>query len=244
MSARVVVVNEAFLRKFSKHKDLIGKRLRNSSGKESQIVGVVGDVRDAGLDMPASPRVYSSIFQNSGFSLAVFLRTRSDAAVIKEALTRTVNRVDPELPVFGVRTMHELMSASMARRRFALSLMAVFAGLALFLAAIGIYGVMAFVVGQRTQEFGVRMALGAQQRDILVLAFRPGLVLTSIGAVAGVAVSIGAMRLMSSLLFSVSPFDPFTFAGVPILLGAVALISCWLPAWRATHIPPGVALRS
>jgi putative ABC transport system permease protein len=122
--------------------------------------------------------------------------------------------------------------------------MAVFAGLALFLAAIGIYGVMAFVVGQRAQEFGVRMALGAQQRDILVLAFRPGLVLTSIGAVAGLAISIGVMRLMSSLLFSVSPFDPVTFAGVPILLGAVALIACWLPAWRATRIPPGVALRS
>ena len=140
--------------------------------------------------------------------------------------------------------MNELMSASMARRRFALSLMAVFAGLALFLAAIGIYGVMAFVVNQRTQEFGVRMALGAQQRDILMLAFRPGLVLTSIGAVAGVAVSIGAMRLMSSLLFGVSPIDPFTFAGVPILLGVVALIACWLPAWRATHISPGVTLRS
>lgn len=243
-SARVVVVNEAFVRKFSRQKDLIGKRLRDSSGKESQIVGVVGDVRDEGLDMPASPRIYSSTSQSSGFSLSVFLRTRSDAAVIKEALTRTVHRVDPELPVFGVRTMNELMSASMARRRFALSLMAVFAGLALFLAAIGIYGVMAFVVNQRTQEFGVRMALGAQQRDILMLAFRPGLVLTSIGAVAGVAVSIGAMRLMSSLLFGVSPIDPFTFAAVPILLGAVALIACWLPAWRATHISPGVTLRS
>jgi ABC-type antimicrobial peptide transport system permease subunit len=163
---------------------------------------------------------------------------------MQEALTRTVNRVDPELPVFGVRTMNELMSASMARRRFALSLMAVFAGLALFLAALGIYGVMALVVGQRAQEFGVRMALGARQRDILVLAFRPGLVLTSIGAVAGVAVSIGAMRLMSSLLFGVSPSDPFTFAAVPILLAAVALTACWLPAWRATRIPPGVALRS
>jgi putative ABC transport system permease protein len=242
-SARVVVVNEAFVRKFSRQKDLIGRRLRSSSGNESQIVGVVGDVRDE-LDAPASPRVYNSTSQNSGFSLSVFLRTRSDAAVIKEALTRTVHRVDPELPVFGVRTMNELMSASMARRRFALSLMAVFAGLALFLAAIGIYGVMAFVVSQRTQEFGVRMALGAQKRDILMLAFRPGLVLTSIGAVAGVAVSIGAMRLMSSLLFSVSPFDPFTFAGVPILLGVVALIACWLPAWRATHIAPGVTLRS
>jgi putative ABC transport system permease protein len=243
-TARVVVVNEAFMQKFSRRNDLIGKRLRDRSGKESQIVGVVGDVRDQGLDMPASPRVYSSSFQNSGFSLSVFLRTRSDAGTIKEALTRTVNRVDSELPVFGVRTMNELMSASMARRRFSLSLMAVFAGLALFLAAIGIYGVMAFVVSQRTQEFGVRMALGAQQHDILMLAFRPGLVLTSIGTVAGVAVSLGAMRLMSSLLFGVSPMDPFTFAGVPILLGVVALTACWLPAWRATHIPPGVSLRS
>jgi putative ABC transport system permease protein len=243
-TASVVVVNEAFVRKFSQHKDLIGKRLRDSSGKESQIVGVVEDVRDQGLDMPTSPRVYSSIFQSPGYSLSVFLRTRSDAGIIKAALTRTVNRVNPELPVFGVRTINELMSASMARRRFALALMAIFAGLALFLAALGIYGVMAFVVSQRTQEFGVRMALGAQQRDILLLAFRPGLVLTSIGTVAGLAVSIGAMRLMSSLLFGVSPSDPFTFAGVPIVLGTVALIACWLPAWRATHVPPSIALRS
>jgi predicted permease len=232
-SARVVVVNESFMRKFSRQQDLIGKRLRDSSGRDFQIVGVVGDVRDQGLDMPASPRVYRPIYQASGFSLSLFLRTRSDASLLKEALTRTVNRVDPELPVFGVRSMDEMMSASMARRRFSLSLMAVFAGLALFLAALGIYGVMSFVVSQRTQEFGVRMALGAKPRDILMLAFRPGLVLTCIGTLAGLAVSIGAARLMSSLLF-----------GVPVLLGAVALAACWLPAWRATRIPPSIAFRS
>jgi len=139
--------------------------------------------------------------------------------------------------------MEELMSASMARRRFSLFLMSVFAVLALLLAALGIYGVMAFLVSQRIQEFGIRLALGAQPRDILALAFRPGLVLTSVGVAFGLAASIVVTRLMSSLLFGVSARDPLTFAAVPVLLWTVAVAACLVPVRRATRVSPVQTLR-
>lgn len=242
-SPRVVVVNEAFSRKFSPHRDVIGSRLRTSAGVESEIVGLVGDVRDDGLDMPPPPRVYNSIFQNAGNTLAVFFRTRSDAGTMKEALVRTIHDVDPELPVFGVRTMNELMSASMARRRFSLFLMSALAAVALLLTSLGIYGVMAYIVGQRVQEFGIRSALGALPRDILMLAIRPGLAMTTIGVVFGFAASVIVTRLMSSLLFGVTARDPLIFGAVAVVLGIVTLAACLAPAVRATRVSPAEALR-
>jgi ABC-type antimicrobial peptide transport system permease subunit len=140
--------------------------------------------------------------------------------------------------------MREIMATSLARRRFSLYLMAIFGALALFLASIGIYGVMAYAVGQRAQEFSIRMALGAEARDILLLALRPGVLLTLTGVALGLAAAQGATHLMASLLFGVSPADPITFAGVPIALGSVALLACWIPARRAVRIQPVVALRS
>lgn len=243
---KVVVVNEAFARRFFPVNDPIGKRLRDNAGRtptDSEIVGVVGDVRDHGLDLPAEPRVYGSIFQRSNYSLAVFLRTSSNLSMIKQTLTRTVGAIDPELPVYGVNTMDELISSSMAGRRLVLFLMAIFAVVALLLASLGIYGVMAFLVSQRVQEFGVRMALGAQARDILVLALRPGLLLLSIGISVGIVLSIFVTRLMSSLLFGVSAADPFTFVMVPLVLGIVTLAACLIPARYATRISPAQALR-
>jgi putative ABC transport system permease protein len=214
-------------------------------GYEAEIVGVVGDVRNDGLDVAPPPRVYQSILQYPIVRLAVFLRTRSDVDVksTKEALTATVHRINPELPVFNVRTMADLMSASMARRQFSLFLMSVFAVVALLLAALGIYGVMAFVVGQRAQEFGIRLALGAMPRDILGLAFRPGLILTATGTMVGLAASIAVTRLMSSLLFGVSANDPMTLAVVPVLLGIVTMAACFIPARRATRVSPMQALK-
>jgi putative ABC transport system permease protein len=247
-SPRVVVVNEAFVRRFSPQRDAVGQRLQfvwRGQAQEAQIVGVVGDVRNDGLDMAAPPRVYQSILQYPNIRLAVFLRTRADVDVkaTKEALTATVHGIDPELPVFDVRTMADLMSASMARRHFSLVLMSVFAVSALLLAALGVYGVMAFVVGQRAQEFGIRMALGAVPRNILGLAFRPGLILTATGTIVGLAASVGVTRLMSSLLFGVSSNDPTTFALVPVLLGSVTLAACFIPARRATRVSPMEALK-
>jgi putative ABC transport system permease protein len=189
--------------------------------------------------------VYQSILQYPRVRLALFLRTRSDADVksTKEALTQVVHSINPELPVFDVRTMAELRSASMARRQFSLFLMSVFAVVALLLAALGIYGVMAFVVSQRAQEFGIRLALGAMPRDVLGLAFRPGLILTATGTLVGLGASVGVTRLMSSLLFGVSASDPMTFAAVPVLLGIVTMAACLIPARRATRVSPMEALK-
>ncbi|HEV8042313.1 MAG TPA: ABC transporter permease [Bryobacteraceae bacterium] len=238
----VVLVNEAFAKRYLSGPD-VGKRM-NYAGKDSQIVGVVGDVRDDGLDTPVAPRFYRSLYQDAGSNeLAVFLRS-ADSAGLRQAVTRIVHGVDAELPVYGVRSMPEMMAASLARRRFSLSLMAVFGALALFLASIGIYGVMAYAVSQRAQEFSIRMALGAEARDILLLALRPGVILTLTGVALGLAAAQGATRLMASLLFGVSPADPITFVGVPIALAFVALLACWIPARRAVRIPPVSALRS
>jgi putative ABC transport system permease protein len=238
----VVLVNESFAKQYLLGHD-VGTRM-NVFGKDWEIVGVVGDVRDDGLDTVVAPRAYLPLYGGSGDEMAIFLRGASNTSGLREAVTRIVHQVDPELPVYGVRSMQEMMSASMARRRFSLDLMAGFAALALFLASIGIYGVMAYAVSQRTAEFGIRMALGAQRRDIMLLAFRPGVMLTLAGVVVGLIGALGATHWMSSLLFGVSPSDPLTFAGVPVALALVALLACWIPARRAVHIPPVAALRS
>jgi len=190
------------------------------------------------------PRIYRAMYQGQANEIAVILRSASDSAGLKQAVTRIVHAADPELPVYGVRTMPEMMAASLARRRFSLSLMAVFGALALFLASIGIYGVMAYAVSQRAQEFSIRMALGAEARDILLLALRPGAVLTLTGVALGLAAAQGATHLMASLLFGVSPADPITFVGVPVALALVALLACWIPARRAVRMSPVSALRS
>jgi putative ABC transport system permease protein len=251
-ATNVVVVNEAFARKFFPQQDPIGQHVRDSkraatdsarTATDSEIIGVVGDVLDHGLDQPPEPRLYGSILQRSGYRVAVFLRTSANLTTTRQLVTRTMEQIDPELPVYGVTTMDELISSSMARRRLALFLMSTFAALALFLASLGIYGVTAFLVKQRVQEFGIRMALGAQIRDILLLAVRPGLVLVSIGAAAGLVVSMFVTRLMSSLLFVVSSTDLFTFVTVPLVLAIIAVIACLIPARYATRISPAEALR-
>src|SRR5438128_998756 len=245
----VVVVNEAFVRKFFPQQDPIGQHVRDTgrdTGRattDSEIIGVVGDVLDHGLDQAPEPRLYGSILQRSRQLFAVFLRTSANLTTTRQLLTRTMEQIDPELPVYGVTTMDELISSSMARRRLALFLMSTFAVLALFLASLGIYGVTAFLAKQRVQEFGIRMALGAQIRDILVLAVRPGLVLVSIGAAAGLLVSMFITRLMSSLLFAVSSTDLLTFITVPLVLAVIAVIAYLIPARYATRISPAEALR-
>jgi putative ABC transport system permease protein len=204
---------------------------------------VVGDVRDDGLDTSVAPRFYRPLYQTGANEMAIFLRG-ADSSGLKQAVVRIVQDIDPDLPVYGVRTMREMMADSLGRRRFSLSLMAVFGALALFLASIGIYGVMAYAVSQRAQEFGIRMALGAEPRDILLIALRPGAVLTLTGVVVGLIAAQGATHLMASLLFGVSPADPLTFVGVPVTLALVALLACWVPARRAVRIPAVAALRS
>ena len=239
----VVVVNDAFVRKFSSNRDAIGRRVRLGRGVDFEIVGVVGDVHMDGLDAAPQPRIYLSVLQRPGIEIAMFLRTRSDVRSTREALIAAVKAVDPELPVYGVRTMTELEATSMARRRFALTLMSVFGVSALLLAALGIYGVMAFLVGQRTQEFGVRLALGAMPRDIMGIALRPGLMLTLRGTAIGLVLSLLIVRLMSALLYGVSVADPVTFVTVAAVLIAVTVAACFVPARRASRVSAVSALR-
>jgi putative ABC transport system permease protein len=238
----VVIVNESLAKQYLLGRDV--GRIMNFGGADWEIVGVIADLRDDGLDTKVAPRFYRPLYQGPANEMAIFLRGASDSSGLKQAVTGIVQAVDPDLPVYGVRTMREMMATSLARRRFSLSLMAVFGALALFLASIGIYGVMAYAVSQRAQEFSIRMALGAQPRDILLLSLRPGAILTLTGVALGLAAAQGATHLMASLLFGVSPSDPMTFVGVPIALASVALLACWIPAQRAVRIPPVAALRS
>ena len=243
-STKVVVVNEAFVREFSRDRDPIGRRVRFGRNFDLEIVGVVGDVRYGGLDQLPQPRIYTSILQRGTVQLAVFFRSRSTLKTTRDALTAAVHQVDPELPVFGVRTMDELMSSSLARRQFALKLISIFAVTALLLAALGIYGVMTYLVSQRAQEFGVRLALGAVQRDIVSLVLGPGLVLTGVGVVLGLGASVLTSRMLSALVYGVSAIDPVTLIGVAVLLALVTLAACFLPVRQATRVSPMDALRS
>ena len=241
---RVVVVNEAFVREFSRDRDPVGRQVRVGRNFDLEIVGVVGDVRYGGLDQLPQPRIYSSILQRGTVQLAVFFRTRSTLRTTRDALTAAVHEVDPELPVFGVRTMDELMSSSLARRQFALKLISIFAVSALLLAALGIYGVMTYLVSQRAQEFGVRLALGAVRRDIVSLVLGPGLVLTAMGVVLGLGASLLTSRMLAALVYGVSAIDPITLTGVAILLAIVTLAACFFPVRQATRVSPMDALRS
>jgi putative ABC transport system permease protein len=244
----VVVVSESFARQYLRTRDM-GARIgfaasRGFEPRTLEIVGVVGDVHADGLDTPAAPRVYFALYQRPANEMAVFLRGAPNSSATKQAVAAAVEGVDPSLPVYGIRTMQEMMANSLERRRFALTLMVLFGALALFLASIGIYGVMAYAIGQRSQEFGIRMALGAEPRDILLLAFRPGVILTGLGIAVGVLGGLGAARLMRSLLFGVAPYDPLTFGAVVAVLTLVALAACGIPARRAIRVPPSMALRS
>lgn len=168
---------------------------------------------------------------------------QSDASLLAEPMRRTIQAIDADLPVFGVKPLRELMSQSMAQRRFATTIVAAFAGVALLLAGIGIYGVMALSVSKRTREIGVRIALGAGRFQILTLIMQQGLALTGMGLGVGLLGALVLSRYLRSLLFDTSPLDPLTFGLTTVLLGAVALVACWLPAYRATKVEPTVALR-
>jgi putative ABC transport system permease protein len=245
-SARVVIVNAAWVRRFSANREPVGRMIRLGRAPRTvdvQIVGVAEDIHNDRLDVPPEPHVFFPILQRPITNLAVLLRTKLDVKSARAGLERAVRDVDAELPVFNVRTVSDMMSASIARRRFSLFLMTAFAASALLLAALGIYGVVAFSVSQRNQEFGVRAALGANPRDILTTAVRPGLTLASIGAGAGIVGAFLATRLMTAMLFGVSATDPITFLVVPAVLLGVAVVACLIPGRRATRVSPIRALR-
>jgi putative ABC transport system permease protein len=244
----VIIINEALASRYWPNQDPIGKRLgflEEDSGKQvwREIVGVVGNVRHKALEIEVMPEAYFPYKQSPANFMSLVVRTASDPVSMVPAIRSQVLSVDKDQPVSDVMTMEQRVAKSVASRRFVMLLLGSFSVLALGLAAVGIYGVMAYLVIQRTQEIGVRMALGAQKRDVLRLVVGKGMALAVTGAAIGLVASLVLTRLMRSLLFEVTPTDWFTFVIVSVVLLTVALLACYIPARRATKVDPLVALR-
>jgi putative ABC transport system permease protein len=236
-----VIINETLARRFWPDEDPVGKRiLFGDSGPT--IVGVVGNIKHAGLEAEYEPEMYVP-FPEQSSQLVLVARADSEAIALAGPLRALVHSIDKDQPVENFSTMEEVVSRSVAQPRFLAILLSVFATLALALAAVGVYGVMSFSVAQRTREMGIRMALGAQPRDILRLVLGQGMALAVIGVAAGLLGSFAVTRLMSSLLYRVSAADPITFIVISLLLTEVALGASFIPARRALKVDPMVALR-
>jgi putative ABC transport system permease protein len=241
---KVVVINETFARDYFPDEDPLGKHLMIEVGETLvpyEIIGVVGDVRHRSLEGGVYQMMYVPTLQVGNTNLVV--RTASDPQGFASSVRQQVLAIDRDQPVSAMRTMSDVLSESIAQQRFRTLLLTIFAAVAMILAAVGIYGVIAYSVTQRTHEVGIRMALGAQPRDVLRLILRQGLALTLIGIGLGLAGAFALTRVMSGLLFGVSATDPLTFAGITLLLTFVAMLACYLPARRATRVDPMVALR-
>jgi putative ABC transport system permease protein len=245
-AARVAIINETMARQFFPNEDPIGKRINITNGPDTwrEIVGIVGDIKQYGVDKATSAQSYEPFAQVPFNSLNVVVRTSGSPAALLGALRPAVYAVDKDQPIGAIRPLEEVMADNIARQRFAMTLLTIFSGVALIIAAVGIYGVMAYNVVQRTGEFGIRMALGAQQRDVLQLVLTQGGKLIGLGLVIGLLATLAASRAMGSMLFNTSAYDPLTLASITLLLGAVALIACFFPANRATKVNPIEALRT
>ncbi|HEY3040204.1 MAG TPA: ABC transporter permease [Pyrinomonadaceae bacterium] len=243
----VVIIGKSLADRVFAGRDPIGRRLVFTSGQAQpvQVIGVVGDVKIGGLDEAIRPVTYYSFRQIPGIGTNLVVRTASDPAVLASAIRNEIRTLEPDVAIFNVRAMEELISTSPAAfmRRFPALLISIFAGVALLLAAIGIYGVVSYSVNQQTHHIGVRMALGAQASDILKMVLKQGLALALVGLAIGVVAALTLMRLLRTLLFEVQTTDTATFGIVVSTLLAVALLACYLPARRATKVDPLVALR-
>ncbi len=243
---RVMLINETMARKYWAHSNPIGQHVTMldwGPPLEGEIVGVVGDVKTNGLDEATAPTIYWPYYQFPQLFNTMVVRSDSDPMRLVSAVKSQIWSMDKNQTLSEIKSMEQLLADSLARRRLYMLLLSVFAAAALLLAAVGIYGVMAYSVSQRMHEIGIRLALGAERRDVLRLILRRGMGVTFAGAAIGLAVAFGLTRLMSSLLFGVSAADPATFAGVTILLLGIALLACYIPARRAMRVDPMVALR-
>jgi predicted permease len=251
----VVIVDESTARTYWPHRDPIGRRLgigrtpaaartATTTPPWSTVVGVIKDIKSDGLDQSGGPHIYSPIYQFPGIrNLSVTVRTSLSATSLEPLIRREIHAVDPDLPVFNVRTMNEVIDGSLASRRFSAELVGVFAVVALLLASVGIYGLLAYMVGQRTHEIGVRMALGAMPSTIGKMIVSRGVGLTGIGVGIGLLLSGIMAPMISTVLYGVRPLDPAVFLAVPLILMVVALLASYIPARRAARVSPIVALR-
>jgi putative ABC transport system permease protein len=245
----VVIVNSAFAEKFFPGEDPIGKRIKPGISTDDndavmrEIVGVVGNVKHLKLNAEQDPEFYVPHTQIPFDSMTLVVKSDGDPRGLTDAIQNEVRAIDKDLPVFTIKTLEDYVAASVAQPRFNTLLLSVFAGLALVLTAVGLYGVMSYSVAQRTHEIGIRMALGAQSSDVLKLVVGQGMILTLIGVAIGLLAALALTRLMASLLYGVSATDPVTFATVSAALAAVALLACYIPARRATKVDPMIALR-
>jgi ABC-type antimicrobial peptide transport system permease subunit len=257
----VAVIDESLAQKYFSGRDPIGQYLDNdfeSTGSDkrppAQIVGVVGHVNQWGLDQDGPDALHAEVYQpywqyddKSVVAAAryntIYVRTRQSGAPSIDTLRRRLLQFDSGLVVYDANNMETVVAKTIAAKRFIMMVLGTFAAIALLLAGVGIYGVLSYLVGQRTQEIGVRMALGAQRLDVLRIVLGDGLRMTVIGLAVGLISAVALTRLMSKLLFGVKPTDPITFAGVACLLLAIAFVACYVPAYRAMRVNPTVALR-
>jgi predicted permease len=244
---KVAIIDENMARTYWPGADAVGKRLKQGGTSSDSpwltVVGVVASVKQYALDINSRVALYMPHEQALTSTMFVTVRTTNDPRSIAANVTEEARAMDPNVPVFDIKTMEQRLSESLARRRFAMLALGLFAVVAMLLAVVGIYGVMSYAVAQRTREIGIRMALGAQSRDVLRMVVGQGMLLAAIGVGIGLLAAIGLTRLMASLLFGVSATDPMTFAAIALLLASVALGACFVPARRALKVDPMIALR-
>jgi putative ABC transport system permease protein len=246
----IAVINQAAARTYWPNQDPVGKRVRflgrlgRARPDWTTIVGVIADARTESLADAGIPQMYLDIYQRPFKFLAFYLRGQVDPATISAQVRTQVQAVDPELPVFHAETLDDVLSSSLSVRRFSMEMVALFAGTALLLAGLGIYGTISFLVNEQSREIAIRLALGAQRRNILRMVLRQGLTLAAAGASVGLVGALIVSRLMAGLLYGVSPYDLSTFAGVTAVLTAVAIAASYVPALRAMRLDPITTLHS
>jgi putative ABC transport system permease protein len=243
-TGQLAIVHEAFAKKYFARRNPIGGRVNTDDRhvQWSTVVGIIGDVRHTSLEEAPAPQIYHPVAETDGGYIAV--RSVLPAKAMAAEIRSTLHSIDPNLATGDIQTMGDLVSEASARRRFQTSLLTVFAGIALFLALVGLYGLMAYSVSRRTREVGIRMALGAQRSDVLLLVLKKAALLLALGLVSGLAASWFATRAIGAFLFGVGQHDPVTILSVCALLAVCGLIAALIPARRAASIDPMQALRS
>jgi putative ABC transport system permease protein len=243
----VTIISESMARRYWPGEDPIGRPvlIRSFGPRPHVIIGIAGDVRSFGLDTDVGPMVYASAMAYPGWNpMSLVVRSDVDPLSHVTAIRSVMREIDPAIPLYDVRGLDDLLTDSFGSRRFNMYLLGCFAAAAAVLSCVGLFGVLAYLVAQRTRDIGIRLALGAERRNVMRMIVGRGMTLVICGAAIGLLTALAAARAMKSLLFSISPWDPLTFAAVPLLLCAVALIACYVPALRASRVDPLVALRS